>query len=35
MNGDGQTNFTDLGLLKGDFFQPPGPSGIPNICSTR
>jgi hypothetical protein len=33
MNADGATNFTDLGLLKGAFFAPPGPSGVPNVCS--
>jgi len=33
MNGDGQTNFIDLGLLKRGFLQPPGPSGVPNICA--
>ena len=32
MNGDGQTNFADLGLLKAGFFLPPGPSGVPNNC---
>jgi hypothetical protein len=34
MNGDGQTNFGDLGLFKAGFFLPPGPSGVPNICGT-
>ena len=33
MNGDGETNFLDLGMLKARFFTPPGPSGIPNICT--
>src|SRR5262249_4532789 len=33
LNGDGQTNFADLGILKLAFFKPPGPSGIPNLCS--
>ena len=33
MNADGATNFTDLGLLKAGFFAPPGPSGVPNLCS--
>jgi len=33
MNGDGNTNFADLAELKKRFFAPPGPSGVPNICS--
>jgi len=33
MDGDGNTNFTDLGTFKAHFFAPPGPSGIPNICT--
>jgi hypothetical protein len=32
LNGDGATNFLDLGILKGLFFAPPGPSGVPNLC---
>ena len=35
MNGDNATNFGDLGMLKGAFFLPPGPSGVPNMCSTQ
>jgi hypothetical protein len=33
MSGDQVVNFLDLALLKGGFFLPPGPSGVPNICS--
>ena len=33
MDGSGSVNFADLGLLKAGFFLPPGPSGVPNICS--
>jgi hypothetical protein len=29
-NGDGAVNVLDLGIMKG-FFQPPGPSGVPNL----
>lgn len=35
MNGDGQTNFADLGLLKSGFFLPPGPSGRANLCDAH
>jgi hypothetical protein len=27
LDGNGSVNFTDLGMLKQAFFQPPGPSG--------
>ena len=33
MTGDGQVNFLDLGRLKGGFFLPTGPSGLPNACA--
>jgi hypothetical protein len=33
MNNDDSTNFEDVGLLKSGFFLPPGPSGVPNVCS--
>ena len=33
MDGSGSVNFADLGLLKAGFFLPPGPSGVPNVCS--
>jgi FG-GAP repeat len=33
LNGDGSVNFADLGILKQGFFAPPGPSGVPNLCS--
>lgn len=32
-NGDGAVNFLDLGIMKAAFFGPPGPSGVPNVCS--
>ena len=32
LNGDGTVNFADLGILRALIFQPPGPSGVPNIC---
>jgi hypothetical protein len=32
-NGDGTVNFADLGIMQQGFFQPPGPSGVPNACS--
>jgi len=31
-DGNGQVNFGDLGILKQFIFQPPGPSGEPNLC---
>ncbi|MEL7450707.1 MAG: thrombospondin type 3 repeat-containing protein, partial [Pseudomonadota bacterium] len=33
LDGDGAVNFLDVGLLKSIFFQPPGPSGVPNACT--
>jgi len=27
-NGDGVVNFIDLGILRGQFFSSPGPSGL-------
>lgn len=32
LNGDESVNFIDLGIMKASFFQPPGPSGLPNAC---
>ncbi len=32
MNGDGSVNFLDLAILRALSFEPPGPSGLPNIC---
>lgn len=32
LDGDGNTNFIDLGILKALVFGPPGPSGITNTC---
>ena len=32
LNGDGNVNFIDLGIVKMSYFQPPGPSGVPNRC---
>ncbi len=32
-NGDGAVNSIDLGLMKTLFFSPPGPSGVPNVCT--
>lgn len=32
MNGDGRVNLLDFGLLKAQFSQPPGPSGVANVC---
>jgi hypothetical protein len=32
LDGDGPTNFIDLATLRGLFFQPRGPSGVPNVC---
>ncbi len=29
LNGDGGVDFLDLGLLTSQFFQLPGPSGLP------
>ena len=34
LNGDGSVNFADLSMMKESFFQPPGPSGLPNACDT-
>ena len=31
-DGDGTVSFTDLGIMKQQFFGPPGPSGLPNAC---
>lgn len=31
-NGDGVVNAIDLGLFRTLFFQPPGPSGLADIC---
>jgi hypothetical protein len=28
LDGSGSVNFTDLGIVKEFFFDPPGPSGI-------
>jgi hypothetical protein len=28
LDGSGSVNFIDLGVLKGWFFLPPGPSGL-------
>ena len=28
LDGDGSVSFSDLGILKSFFFQPPGPSGF-------
>jgi hypothetical protein len=33
MNGDGQTNFVDLGSMKASFGLSPGPSGLVNDCN--
>lgn len=33
LNGDGDINFLDLGIFRTLFLQPPGPSGVPNICA--
>lgn len=33
-NSDGVVNVIDLGLLRTGFFGVPGPSGLPNGCST-
>jgi len=32
LNVDGLVNVLDLGLLRAAFFQPPGPSGLSNLC---
>jgi hypothetical protein len=34
LNGDGVVNVVDLGIMKVAFFGPPGPSGLPNACSS-
>lgn len=34
LNGDGQTSFGDLGILKDFFFAAPGPTGLPNPCGS-
>ncbi len=31
-NGDGVVNATDLGIMRLGFFNPPGPSGLTNLC---
>jgi hypothetical protein len=33
LNGDGSVNAIDLGIIRQGFFQPPGPSGVPNVCN--
>jgi hypothetical protein len=33
LTGDGVVNFMDLGIMSTGFFLPPGPSGVPNVCS--
>ena len=33
LDGDGSVNVTDLGIVRSLFFQPPGPSGIVNLCA--
>jgi hypothetical protein len=33
LNGDQRVNFGDLALLKQVFFDGPGPSGVPLICT--
>jgi hypothetical protein len=35
LSGDGVVNFIDLGVMRSLFFQPPGPSGVPNGCGSR
>lgn len=35
LDGDGSTNFADLFVLQAGLFGPPGPSGVPNVCSIR
>jgi len=30
LNGDGSVNFGDLGIMKNQFFQTPGPSALGN-----
>jgi hypothetical protein len=32
LDGDGDVNFVDLGILKKLFFCKPGPSGVANVC---
>jgi hypothetical protein len=34
-NDSGAVNFADLAVTKLYFFQPPGPSGVPNICAAE
>ena len=34
LNGDGVVNVIDLGILRTLFFGVPGPSGLPNACSS-
>ena len=31
-DGDGIVDASDLAILRAGFFQPPGPSGVPNDC---
>ncbi len=33
LDGDGTVNFFDLALMVGMFSSPPGPSGVPNVCT--
>ena len=33
-DGDGVVNFEDLGTLSAGFFEPPGPSGVADICDS-
>jgi cysteine-rich repeat protein len=33
IDGNGQVDFEDVGRLGRSFFLPPGPSGVPNLCS--
>ena len=33
-DGDGAVDFSDLGIMKSAFYALPGPSGLPNDCSS-
>jgi hypothetical protein len=33
LNSDGAVNFLDYVVVVNSYIQPPGPSGVPNVCN--